>query len=265
MSERANRYEPIFNNTPPVRDLPYAQAMNQGADVPPRAAATMTLDTPYGLQEKQRLAFQAIRKYPNELDQFMSAVALEGAKMSRPIMQDMYGENSIEYLEALRASDIISPEGIQKLAVLKAQQAQQAQQARVEPTMDDASNWKHTSAAGHTIEIRNGERDPNGVDPHTPGAKLDAGKVPVRKGALEQFPRALMAVAAVSAHGAQKYTWGGWQTVPDGVQRYLDAGARHATQRACGEEIDKDSGLSHLAQEAWNILAALELELRSKI
>ena len=111
-------------------------------------------------------------------------------------------------------------------------------------------------------EQKRQERDPNGVDPHTPGAKMDAGKTPLRKGALEQFPRALMAVADVSAFGAAKYTWGGWQTVPDGVQRYLDAGARHAALRAMGELIDKDSGLSHLAQEAWNILAALELALR---
>lgn len=107
------------------------------------------------------------------------------------------------------------------------------------------------------------ERDPNGVDPHTPGAKLDAGKTPLRRGTLEQFPRALMAVADVSAFGAAKYTWGGWQTVPDGVQRYLDAGARHAALRAMGESYDMDSGLRHLAQEAWNILAALELELRA--
>lgn len=106
------------------------------------------------------------------------------------------------------------------------------------------------------------ERDPDGLDPHTPGAKLDAGKTPLRKGTLEQFPRALMAVADVSAFGAAKYTWGGWQTVPDGVQRYLDAGARHAALRAMGESYDKDSGLFHLAQEAWNILAALELALR---
>jgi len=107
------------------------------------------------------------------------------------------------------------------------------------------------------------ERDPNGLDPHAPGAKLDAGKTPLRRGALEQFPRALMAVADVSAYGAAKYTWGGWQTVPDGVQRYLDAGARHAALRAMGESYDKESGLLHLAQEAWNILAALELAMRS--
>lgn len=181
------------------------------------------------------------------------------------------------------------------------------QMARVEPTMDDASSWSYTSAAGHTLEIRGVpsprtmigtltgrstspqppqqvpkrgttlrdgetvdittpvdlERDPNGADPHTPGAKLDAGKTPMRTGSLEQFPRALKAVADVSAFGAAKYTWGGWQTVPDGVQRYLDAGARHAALRATGETFDMDSGLRHLAQEAWNILAALELELRA--
>jgi len=129
------------------------------------------------------------------------------------------------------------------------------------------TGWKYPEHTLNAItnplqEQKRQERDPNGVDPHTPGAKMDAGKTPLRKGALEQFPRALMAVADVSAFGAAKYTWGGWQTVPDGVQRYLDAGARHAALRAMGELIDKDSGLSHLAQEAWNILAALELALR---
>lgn len=130
------------------------------------------------------------------------------------------------------------------------------------------TGWKYPEHTLNAItnplqEQKRQERDPNGVDPHTPGAKMDAGKTPLRKGALEQFPRALMAVADVSAFGAAKYTWGGWQTVPDGVQRYLDAGARHAALRAMGELIDKDSGLLHLAQEAWNILAALELELRA--
>lgn len=108
------------------------------------------------------------------------------------------------------------------------------------------------------------EQDPSGKCPHEPGAKLDAGKVPLRRGMLDYFPRAAIAVAGVSAFGANKYRWGGWETVPDGVQRYLDAAARHAAYRAMGEVFDRDSGLTHLAHEAWNTMAALELALRDE-
>lgn len=103
MTDRANRYEPIFHQEAPrkqqlsadlpvvgpdacgtgsvsVHGLPYAQAMNQGADLPPRAAATMTLG-------------DLLKAYPGGM---------------------------------------------------------------VPPHQSEAAGWKHTSAAGHTIEIRNG-------------------------------------------------------------------------------------------------------------
>lgn len=102
------------------------------------------------------------------------------------------------------------------------------------------------------------ERDPAGVPPNSPGAKLDAGKAPVLRGALQYFPRALTAVAEVSAFGAGKYTWGGWESVPDGIARYGDAMARHVL----ADGADEQSGLSHAAHAAWNALARLELMLR---
>ena len=104
------------------------------------------------------------------------------------------------------------------------------------------------------------ERDPNGRLPGEPGAKLDAGKVPLHRGLLAQFPRACLAVAQVSSIGAQKYRWNGWRSVPDGVQRYRDAAARHEAAIAMGEEFDA-CGLPHAAHAAWNALAVLELEL----
>jgi len=107
------------------------------------------------------------------------------------------------------------------------------------------------------------EHDPNGVPPHTPGAKLDAGKSPVMRGAIQYFPRALAAVADISAHGASKYTWKGWEDVPDGVNRYSDALGRHLVLEACEGPIDPATGLLHAAQVAWNALARLELMLRS--
>jgi hypothetical protein len=106
------------------------------------------------------------------------------------------------------------------------------------------------------------ETDPNGVPPHTPGAKLDAGKSPVLRGAIQYFPRALAAVADVSAHGASKYTWKGWESVPDGVARYSDALGRHLVLEAAEGPVDPATGLSHAAQVAWNALARLELMLR---
>lgn len=105
-----------------------------------------------------------------------------------------------------------------------------------------------------------GERDPHGVDPHVPGAKLDAGKVRAWL-CISGFSRALMAVADVTTKGAVKYTPNGWRDVPNGQERYKDAMMRHQLSLGQGEQIDKDTGCLHLAQVAWNALAALELEL----
>lgn len=106
------------------------------------------------------------------------------------------------------------------------------------------------------------EKDPNGKDPHEPGAKLDAGKSPVFRGLIDYFPRACSAVANVSLAGANKYAWKGWEHVPDGINRYSDALVRHLVDESANGAIDKDTGLLHSAQVAWNSLARLELKLR---
>lgn len=107
------------------------------------------------------------------------------------------------------------------------------------------------------------EKDPNGVDQHAPGAKLDAGKVDAEL-LFESFPRALLGVAEVATFGAFKYTRGGWRDVANGVQRYDAAHMRHKLKRLKGEECDPDSKLLHRFHECWNALAALELELIAK-
>ena len=104
------------------------------------------------------------------------------------------------------------------------------------------------------------ELDPTGRKPGDPGAKLDAGKV--LAGVLGDFPRALLMVANVGTFGANKYSRGGWQSVPDGEQRYTDAMWRHLLAEKINP-IDSDSGLPHAAQTAWNALARLELALRN--
>ena len=50
--------------------------------------------------------------------------------------------------------------------------------------------------------------------------------------------------------------------VPDGVNRYTDALARHLLAEAIGEKVDPESGLYHAAHAAWNALARLDLMLR---
>lgn len=106
-----------------------------------------------------------------------------------------------------------------------------------------------------------GECDPNGKSAKEMGSKLDAGKSPVFQGLLSYFPRACLAVADVSARGAAKYAWKGWESVPDGINRYSDALARHIVNEEIEGKYDAD-GFLHKAQIAWNAMASLELFLK---
>jgi len=108
------------------------------------------------------------------------------------------------------------------------------------------------------------EKDPNGIDLKAGGAKADLGKSPIAKGCFTYFPRALLEVAKVSARGAEKYSWKGWETVPDGVSRYFDAIGRHMVAEGIEGDYDSQTGCLHAAQVAWNALARLELILREK-
>lgn len=94
------------------------------------------------------------------------------------------------------------------------------------------------------------------------GMKDDDGRAQIETMVFSYFPRALAAVSTVSEYGARKYTRMGWLTVPDGVDRYTDALARHQLKQYTEGTYDEtDSGLSHAAQMAWNALARLELML----
>jgi hypothetical protein len=108
------------------------------------------------------------------------------------------------------------------------------------------------------------ERDPYGTDPKSGGAKLDAGKPCLWRGAIDYFPGALRAVATVSTFGATKYSWKGWSTVPEGFERYSDALVRHLISESEEGPWDNDSGILHAAHAAWNSLARLEFLLREK-
>ena len=105
------------------------------------------------------------------------------------------------------------------------------------------------------------ETDPNGLDAHVPGAKLDAGKV-MPWLCFSGFAHSLAAVADVTTKGARKYTPNGWVSVEGGEQRYMEAFGRHMLALGRGEQIDPETECLHKAQMAWNLLASLELELR---
>ena len=103
--------------------------------------------------------------------------------------------------------------------------------------------------------------DPEGKSQHETGAKLDAGKM--RAGlVLGDFANALKLVCEVGTFGAEKYTPRGWLDVPNAEERYEDAKERHLLERLSGDKFDQDSQLPHLAHEAWNALAVLELQCR---
>ena len=122
------------------------------------------------------------------------------------------------------------------------------------------SEYKRMNMKGTTVM----EKDPNGIDLKTPGSKADYGKKAVMQGTFHYFPRALLEVAGVSQRGAEKYSWKGWESVDNGQARYGDALARHILAEAIEGPYDKDTGLLHAAQIAWNSLARLELILREK-
>lgn len=103
------------------------------------------------------------------------------------------------------------------------------------------------------------ETDPNGLLPSESGAKLDYGKI--KASLLLDFGLALKEVAKVCTYGANKYSMGGWQYVPNGIERYSDALWRHLLAEKYSR-VDSESELLHAAHLAWNALARLELMLR---
>lgn len=88
------------------------------------------------------------------------------------------------------------------------------------------------------------------------GVKHDAGKARVSL----VVSRAILEVAKVGTFGAEKY---GDHNFRKGLKwsRLADAGLRHFFSYLCGERIDPESGLSHMAHVAWNVLTMLEFEI----
>ena len=90
------------------------------------------------------------------------------------------------------------------------------------------------------------------------GVKYDTEK-PRMDLVLRGFSHAIENVADVGTYGANKYTDDGWQSVDNGIERYLSAMIRHYLKYRQGEMFDSESELPHLSHMAWNALAVLEL------
>ena len=67
-------------------------------------------------------------------------------------------------------------------------------------------------------------------------------------------PEFEQSVAEVLTYGAEKYSENSWQKIENREERYYAALRRHIAAWRMGEEIDKESGLPHLAHAACNIM-----------
>jgi hypothetical protein len=143
--------------------------------------------------------------------------------------------------------------------------------------------------AGYKIRI------PEDIDPHQPGAKLDADKdrwdllmdftpfdfedrdlISLKGSNLQTFIYDMLYddniseielqnyvdpthVVKIATYGAKKYTDGGWLSVPNGIRRYRAAAIRH--RRAMEyEDNDPESCLPHAWHVEWNLWAVYTLE-----
>ena len=69
-------------------------------------------------------------------------------------------------------------------------------------------------------------------------------------------PRWVLALAEVLTKGAEKYAERNWEKGMEWSKCYASA-QRHLLAFWDGEDLDKETGLSHVAHAAWNCLALL--------
>lgn len=107
----------------------------------------------------------------------------------------------------------------------------------------------------------------NGADKSA--TKDDGGKPMVYSLFLAYFPRAIREVAKVSEYGMKKYNakpeTQGFRKVLDAKRRYADGLVRHLLDEVTDGPInEKDGGVRHAAQQAWNAMARLEIILEQE-
>ena len=76
-------------------------------------------------------------------------------------------------------------------------------------------------------------------------------------------PKAINEVAKVLTFGAQKYDEENWRKLEDLQSRYSSGALRHIFAHLDSEDLDPESGLSHLAHAICCLLYKLEIELEN--
>ena len=76
-------------------------------------------------------------------------------------------------------------------------------------------------------------------------------------------PKAIVEVAKVLTFGAQKYDEENWRKLEDLQSRYSSGALRHIFAHLDSEDLDPESGLSHLAHAICCLLFKLEIELEN--
>ena len=76
-------------------------------------------------------------------------------------------------------------------------------------------------------------------------------------------PKAILEVAKVLTFGAQKYDEENWRKLDNLQARYSSGALRHIFAHIDKEELDPESGLSHLAHAICCLLFKLEIELEN--
>lgn len=88
------------------------------------------------------------------------------------------------------------------------------------------------------------------------GMKFDSGKTEWSLLPWKQVEK----IVKVLEFGAKKYDKNNWQKVGNSDNRYSNATMRHLLAHMNGEKKDPESGLSHLAHAACNILFMMWFE-----
>lgn len=88
------------------------------------------------------------------------------------------------------------------------------------------------------------------------------------RGVIARFPRAILALAEVSAYGTKKHELPlddkSYLEVPDAEYMFVEAELRHMLKEAINGPYDGDGDqLAHKLEKAWNALADVEVFLRS--
>ena len=76
-------------------------------------------------------------------------------------------------------------------------------------------------------------------------------------------PKAIIEVSKVLTFGAEKYDAENWRKLDDLQNRYTAGALRHIFAHMDGEELDPESGMSHLAHALCCLLFKLEIELEN--